>query len=48
MPCKQEPTELDKSPLDVSYWPANYPILKISGKANDLPNAIILYDKPKK
>jgi Protein of unknown function (DUF2911) len=46
--AQQKPTELDKSPLDVSYWPANYPILKMSGKAKDVPIARILYSRPLK
>jgi len=46
--AQQKPTELDKSPLDVSYWPANYPILKMSGKASDLPIARVLYSRPQK
>ena len=46
--AQQKPTELDKSPLDLSYWPANYPILKMSGKAKDLPVARILYSRPLK
>jgi hypothetical protein len=46
--AQQKPTELDKSPLDVSYWPANYPILKMSGKAKDVPTARVLYSRPLK
>ncbi|MFC4233515.1 DUF2911 domain-containing protein [Parasediminibacterium paludis] len=46
--AQQKPTELDKSPLDMSYWPANYPILKMTGKANDLPIARVLYSRPQK
>ncbi len=44
--AQQKPTELDKSPLDVSYWPANYPILKMSGKAKDIPSARVVYSRP--
>jgi hypothetical protein len=43
-----KPTELDKSPMDMSYWPANYPILKMSGKAKDQPVARIIYGRPLK
>ena len=43
-----KPTELDKSPMDMSYWPANYPILKMSGKAKDQPIARIIYGRPLK
>ena len=45
---QQKPTELDKSPMDMSYWPANYPILKMSGKAKDMPIARIIYSRPLK
>ncbi|MEI8073458.1 MAG: DUF2911 domain-containing protein [Bacteroidota bacterium] len=41
-------TDLDKSPMDMSYWPANYPILKMSGKAKDQPIARIIYGRPLK
>lgn len=46
--AQQKPTELDKSPMDMSYWPANYPILKMSGKAKDLPVARVIYGRPLK
>jgi hypothetical protein len=38
--------DLDKSPLDVSYYPANYPILKMRGQANGEPAARVLYSRP--
>lgn len=41
-------TELDKSPMDMSYWPNNYPLLKMSGKAGALPVARVLYGRPLK
>lgn len=46
--AQQKPTDLDKSPMDMSYWPANYPILKMSGKAKDQPIARIIYGRPAK
>jgi hypothetical protein len=46
--AQPKPTELDKSPLDVSYYPANYPILKMSGKTSTDPLARILYSRPQK
>ncbi|MBY0481076.1 MAG: DUF2911 domain-containing protein [Chitinophagaceae bacterium] len=46
--AQQKPTDLDKSPMDMSYWPANYPILKMSGKASDQPIARIIYSRPLK
>jgi hypothetical protein len=40
--------EVDKSPLDVSYYPANYPILKIQNKASEPLVARIIYSRPQK
>lgn len=39
---------LDKSPMDMSYFPANFPILKIQNKANDPLLARVLYSRPQK
>ena len=44
--AQQKPTDLDKSPLDVSYYPANFPILKMRGQANGDPAARIVYSRP--
>lgn len=44
----QKPTELDKSPMDVSYYPSNYPLLKMKGQATGDPFARILYSRPQK
>ncbi|GAC1525456.1 MAG: hypothetical protein NVS3B15_00570 [Sediminibacterium sp.] len=44
--AQQKPTELDKSPMDMSYWPDNYPILRMQGKANDQPVARLIYSRP--
>lgn len=46
--AQQKPTDVDKSPLDVSYLPANFPILKMNGKAGDAPVARVLYSRPSK
>jgi hypothetical protein len=46
--AQQKPTELDKSPMDMSYWPDNYPILRMSGKAKDQPVARLIYSRPLK
>jgi hypothetical protein len=46
--AQQKPTELDKSPMDMSYWPANYPLLKMSGKAKGAPVARVIYGRPLK
>lgn len=40
--------EVDKSPLDVSYYPNNYPVLKIQNKANEPLVVRILYSRPQK
>lgn len=39
---------LDKSPMDISYYPDNYPILKINGKTTEPPIARIIYSRPQK
>ena len=45
--AQQKPTDLDKSPLDVSYYPSNYPIIKMRGQtALAEPAARILYSRP--
>lgn len=46
--AQQKPTDLDKSPLDVSYSPSNFPILKMNGKQVDAPFARVLYGRPQK
>jgi hypothetical protein len=46
--AQQKPTDLDKSPLDVSYCPSNYPILKMNGKVKDEPVARVIYSRPQK
>ena len=46
--AQPKPTEMDKSPMDMSYWPDNYPLLKMSGKAKDQPIARIIYGRPVK
>jgi hypothetical protein len=39
---------LDKSPMDMAYFPDNYPVLKIQGKANDPLVARVIYSRPQK
>ena len=46
--AQQRPTELDKSPMDMSYWPKDYPILKMNGRSKDLPTARLIYGRPQK
>lgn len=39
---------LDKSPMDMSYWPDQYPILKFQGKVTAPPVARVIYGRPQK
>jgi Protein of unknown function (DUF2911) len=39
---------VDKSPMDVSYYPANYPVLKIQDKVSEPLLARVLYSRPQK
>ncbi len=39
---------MDKSPMDIIYYPVDYPVLKMSGKINTPPIARILYSRPTK
>ena len=39
---------LDKSPMDVSYYPANFPILKIQNKVTEPLMARVIYSRPQK
>jgi hypothetical protein len=40
--------EVDKSPLDMSYYPANYPVLKIQNKATEPLVARVIYSRPQR
>lgn len=40
--------EVDKSPMDVSYYPNNYPILKIQNRATEPLVVRILYSRPQR
>lgn len=42
------PTPLDESPMDMSYYPVNYPILKIQDKATEPLIARVVYSRPQK
>lgn len=46
--AQNKPTDVDKSPMDVSYLPQNYPLIKLNGKAKDQPIARLLYSRPQK
>ncbi len=39
---------LDKSPMDMSYFPNRYPVLKIQNKVNEPPVARVIYSRPQK
>jgi hypothetical protein len=39
---------LDKSPMDMAYFPADYPILKTQNKATTPPVARVIYSRPQK
>lgn len=39
---------LDKSPLDICYYPADYPVLKIQDKATEPLVARVIYSRPQK
>src|SRR5687767_5582651 len=39
---------VDKSPMDMSYYPANYPVLKIQAKTKESPVARVVYSRPQK
>lgn len=43
-----QPTDLDKSPMDMNYSPQGYPILKMNGKAGAQPNCRVIYSRPQK
>ncbi|HEU4633254.1 MAG TPA: DUF2911 domain-containing protein [Flavisolibacter sp.] len=39
---------LDKSPMDMAYYPANYPVLKIQEKTTEPLMARVIYSRPQK
>ena len=39
---------LDKSPMDMSYYPSNYPVLKIQDKMADPVLVRVIYSRPQK
>ncbi|CAN5247583.1 hypothetical protein BH11BAC6_BH11BAC6_03910 [soil metagenome] len=43
-----QPTDLDKSPMDMNYSPQGYPILKMNGNASTAPVCRIIYSRPQK
>lgn len=39
---------VDKSPMDMSYYPQNYPVLKIQGKPVGALIARVIYSRPRR
>lgn len=39
---------VDKSPMDMCYFPGNYPVLKIQDKVKGNPVARVIYSRPRK
>ena len=39
---------MDKSPMDMAYYPANYPVLKIQDKATEPLVARVIYSRPQR
>lgn len=39
---------VDKSPMDIAYFPDGYPVLKIRDKAADYPVMRLIYSRPQK
>jgi len=39
---------VDKSPMDMCYYPNNYPVLKIQDKATEPAVARVIYSRPQK
>ena len=43
-----QPSNLDSSPLDMSYYPVDYPVLKIQDKLSEPLVARVVYSRPQK
>jgi hypothetical protein len=48
LPAQSPLPPVDKSPMDMSYYPANYPVLKISDKITEPLAARVVYSRPQK
>ncbi len=46
--AQSQPSTLDKSPMDMCYFPADYPVLKIQDKAPGPLIARAIYSRPQK
>lgn len=45
---KTRNSNMDKSPMDILYYPVDFPILKMSGKTDGNPVVRIIYSRPSK
>jgi hypothetical protein len=45
---KKRSSNMDKSPMDISYFPEDFPVMKMSGKVTGSPVARIIYSRPSK
>jgi len=48
LPAQTKIPALDKSPMDISYYPNNYPLLKAQDKATEQMLARVIYSRPQK
>ena len=46
--CQNKIPQPDKSPMDMSYYPDNFPLLKIQEKAKEPLIARVVYTRPQK
>ncbi len=46
--AQSQPPALDRSPLDISYYPVDYPVLKIEDKVSEPLIARVVYSRPQK
>jgi hypothetical protein len=45
---KKRVSNMDKSPMDIAYYPEDFPVLKMSGKLKGEPVARVIYSRPSK
>ena len=45
---KERLYNVDKSPMDIVYFPEDFPVLKMSGKVEGTPVARVIYSRPSK
>ncbi|HEY4205627.1 MAG TPA: DUF2911 domain-containing protein [Puia sp.] len=46
--AQSKPASMDKSPMDMAYYPTDYPVLKIQDKASGPLIARVIYSRPQK